>query len=68
MTPEQIRTFRKQLGLTQTEFANLIALTRSQIAALEGGRYNPSPQTALLISLATGVPAALKFLRARQNE
>lgn len=34
--------FRKKLGLTQQELADLVDVSRQTIVSLEQGRYNPS--------------------------
>ena len=40
-TPEEIRIFRKQLGLTQTDFADTLGVTQVYISYMEGGIKNP---------------------------
>lgn len=40
-TPEEIRLFRKQLGLTQTDFADTLGVTQVYISYMEGGMKRP---------------------------
>lgn len=40
-TPEEIRTFRKQLGLTQRDFAETMGVTQVYISNMEGGMKKP---------------------------
>lgn len=37
-----MRTIRKELGMTQEELADKVQVTRQTINSLEQGRYNPS--------------------------
>ena len=39
---ERVKTIRKRYGLTQTEFAQRMAFSRSQVGVVEKGRSNPS--------------------------
>ena len=50
----KIRDFRKQLGLTQQELADMVDVARQTIIAIEQGRYNPS------LGLAYRITRALK--------
>lgn len=43
MTPADLRAFRKRLGLTQTEAAEAMGLTKQAIYLYESGR-NPIPR------------------------
>lgn len=43
VTPSQIRELRKQLGLSQPEFAKKIGVNRVTVARWETGRTIPSP-------------------------
>lgn len=45
----RIRKLRKELDLTQTEFAKAIGLVQNTITSYEKGRLNPSDQTILSI-------------------
>jgi putative transcriptional regulator len=46
----KITKYRKELGLTQQELADLVDVTRQTIISLEQGRYNPSLQLAYKIA------------------
>lgn len=43
MTGNELKDFRKQLAMTQTELANAISRTRDMVAKYESGKY-PIPQ------------------------
>lgn len=43
--PGAIAEIRKGIGMTQEEFANMLALTRRQVAEIETGVANPTLQT-----------------------
>lgn len=43
--PDAIAELRKGIGLTQSEFAAIIGLTRRQLADIERGTANPTIQT-----------------------
>jgi transcriptional regulator with XRE-family HTH domain len=50
MTPAAIREARKTLGLTQSQFADLIGYNdKAAVSALEAGTRNPSATVILLI-------------------
>lgn len=40
MTPEELRTARQSLGLTQKQMAERLFLSREHYNALEGGKHN----------------------------
>lgn len=40
-TPEEIRAFRKLLGLTQRDFAETLGVTQVYISYMEGGMKRP---------------------------
>jgi putative transcriptional regulator len=42
----KIAYYRKKLGITQEELADLVKVTRQTIIALEQGKYNPSLELA----------------------
>ena len=42
---DRIKTIRKELGLTQTEFANRLSLSQNFIAQVESGKKNVSERT-----------------------
>lgn len=49
-----IELFRKELGMTQEELAEMVSVSRQTIISLERGRYNPS------LKLAHDITKALK--------
>ena len=46
----RIEFYRKKMGLTQTDLAELLEVSRQTIGSLENGRYNPSLSLAFKIS------------------
>lgn len=50
-----IKSFRKQRGLTQADLAEMTELSRSYIADIERDRYSPSIETLLSIAKALNV-------------
>lgn len=49
--PTQIKAIREQLGLTQTQAAEKVGVSRRSWAAWEGGQQIPSPPLVILIQL-----------------
>lgn len=49
----QLRTLRKEQGMTQENLAELVGTKKSNISRLESGRYNPSLD--FLIKVADGL-------------
>ena len=43
LTSQDVKTIRRELGLTQTELATLIGVSRGAVAFWEAGTYVPSP-------------------------
>lgn len=43
--PSAVGEIRKSFGMTQEEFAKTLAITRRQIAEIEGGTANPTLET-----------------------
>jgi DNA-binding XRE family transcriptional regulator len=43
--PEAVADIRKGIGMTQEEFAKMLALTRRQVAEIEAGTANPTLET-----------------------
>ena len=52
---ERIKQIRRELGLTQTEFAERIGLKQNSIALIESGKRNISDQAVLSICREYGV-------------
>ncbi len=50
-TPEEIKKFRKQLTLSQKDFATTIGVCRQYINYLEKGVKSPSKTLKILLSL-----------------
>lgn len=46
----RLEEIRKQQGMTQEELADLLAVSRQTINALENGRYNPSIELAFKLA------------------
>lgn len=55
----QVRTLRKELGLTQKELAQRMGNNQSNISKLESGTYNPSLK--FMINLAKSLGKKLKI-------
>lgn len=49
----QLKTLRKEQGMTQEHLAELVGTKKSNISRLESGRYNPSLD--FLIKVANGL-------------
>ncbi len=47
----KVRDLRKELGLRQEDLANRLSVSRQTIISIENGRYSPSLELALKISL-----------------
>lgn len=45
-----VERFRKEINITQQEFADLLNVSRQTIISIEKGRYNPSLELAFKIS------------------
>ena len=43
---------RKENGLSQTELANLVGVSRNTISSIETGQYTPTAKLALLLCIA----------------
>ncbi len=56
---ERIRKYRKDRGFTQTQLAQKAGISRSYLADVEAGRYNPSLSTLFDIAAPLGVPASI---------
>ncbi|WP_127849969.1 helix-turn-helix transcriptional regulator [Lacticaseibacillus hulanensis] len=54
MANARIKAARVARGLTQTELANLVGVTRQTIGAIEKGDYNPTIQLCIGICRALG--------------
>lgn len=46
----KVEQMRKELGLSQEEFAKAIRVSRQTISSIENGKYNPSLDLAFIIA------------------
>lgn len=46
----RLRELRQLAGITQQELADAAGITRQTVIAIEGGKYSPSLEVALLIA------------------
>jgi DNA-binding transcriptional regulator YiaG len=53
MKPNAVRELRRELGLSQLEFARLVSVTPNTVARWERGELGMRPTTARLIELLT---------------
>ena len=51
-----LKTFRRELGLTQADLAERVGVARVSINSIETGRFIPTIETALQISKALDIP------------
>ncbi len=56
-----IRELRATRSMTQQELADLIAVTRQTVIAIEGDKYSPSLEVAFRIAHVFGVPLEQVF-------
>jgi putative transcriptional regulator len=61
MLRNSISEKRKNAGMTQQKFADLISVSRQTVSALEKGNYCPSLELALRISSVFGEPVERLF-------
>jgi putative transcriptional regulator len=59
----KIAQYRKKLGITQEELADLVNVTRQTIIALEQGKYNPSLELAYKITRALKQKDIMKIFK-----
>ena len=62
------RVIRAAFGLPQSELAERMAVTGSQLSLIEGGKRQPSVRTIDALSRALGIPAPLITLLASTPE
>ena len=46
----RVESLRKQMGLSQEEFAGALRVSRQTVSSIETGRYNPSLELAFVIA------------------
>ena len=56
---EKIRQARKQAHFTQAALADIVGISRTYLAEIEGGRYNPSVR--VLVAIAKACNQDLNF-------
>lgn len=49
-----LRQFRNEKGITQTELADMAGVTRQTIGLIEAGRYNPTIKLCLILGSILG--------------
>lgn len=47
-----LKEIRKEKGLSQTNLANLVGVSRNTISSIETGQFNPTAKLALIICIA----------------
>lgn len=60
-----VEALRKQMGLSQEEFAKALRVSRQTVSSIETGRYNPSLELAFSISDFFGKPIEEIFIHER---
>lgn len=61
LTPEQIKSIRKQMNLSQMVFAKLLNVSPSSIKQWEQGKRKPSGSTKVLLELLQKSPDILDY-------
>ena len=62
------RQIRKDRGMTQLRFSELIGCARSMVAHIENGTTFPSQETIFLVSLRLGINPKIFFLNNNQKQ
>lgn len=47
-----LKEARKEKGLTQTDLANMVGVSRNTISSIETGQFNPTAKLALILCIA----------------
>ena len=50
MFPQRLKQLRKEMGLSQEEFARALRVSRQTVSSIENGKYNPSLELAFQIA------------------
>jgi len=58
----RVRELRKQLNLTQEEFAKNLGVTRQTVIAIENDKYNPTLVLAIKIARLLDKPVEMIFI------
>ena len=64
---ENIRGFRRSIGLSQTEFAEKINLNRSHLSSIERGEENPTIDTLERVATVLGIPLHILMIERSYN-
>ena len=48
----RLKEFRTQAGLSQTQLAGLVGVSRNTISSIETGQFNPTAKLALILCIA----------------
>lgn len=47
-----IKDVRNQMGISQTDLANMVGVSRNTISSIETGQFNPTAKLALILCIA----------------
>lgn len=50
-----LSTYRKKAGLSQTQLAEMVGVSRNTISSIETGQFNPTAKLALILCVALEV-------------
>ncbi len=48
----RLKDIRKEIGLSQTDLANMVGVSRNTISSIETGQFNPTAKLALILAIA----------------
>ena len=67
MTPDQFRSLRESIGLTQEQLAELSGFSQQYLSGLEQGRRNPTIVSLYELATALGV-SHMELVRSAEDE
>lgn len=67
MTPDEIRTIRKGMNLSQTDFARLLGVAQATVSEWEQGKYEVKGAALTLLRIARSQPTALRNLNSEDT-